>query len=644
MLDKNALSQLQSLKQEIHDSVPRFEGKVRATGGRFGFVVTDDNQQFYMSPEEMEKVLPGDKVAFRVEEVTEKKTQAIVESLISTELSDFCGTYIVKGKGHFIQPDHPALNRWIFVPPKSRQSAGDGMLVKGHLSQHPYPAGRAQAEIDAVIGSSQDAGIEARYMCQKWHLTTEFTEAELQQANELAAAGIDSFTAGRTDLTELPLVTIDSASTRDLDDALCATVTDNGWTLHIAIADPAAVIQPGTALDLMARDRTTSAYFAHLVIPMLPAALSEQLCSLQPEVTRLALVAEVAVNQEGESTLIGLQQAHVKSHAKLSYQQVSEFIADAHQGDIDAALQPSLTALKDCTRALASQRKTACLVMEDRPDYRLVLDENGKVKDIVRQERNDAQRLVEECMLVCNRLCADWLRQHESGIFIEHAGIRTERIGDVTSLLKEQLGLEKKPKIKSLEDYVSLMKQAAACDSGLNVKDIISRQLERSNLTQEDKPHMGLGFPRYTTMTSPLRKYNDLLVHRMIAAILAAQPAPEVDALALAAIQDKQTKARIAANQTDTWLKLQWLKTLPAEAQFDAVIQYATANNIMVRFEDSGIEGQIDRRKVKGNWAFDSKTLSHSNGEQTLAIGQTVRVSVLTLEPDARELKLALQE
>ena len=130
----------------------------------------------------------------------------------------------------------------------------------------------------------------------------------------------------------------------------------------------------------------------------------------------------------------------------------------------------------------------------------------------------------------------------------------------------------------------------------------------------------------------------------MIAAILAAQPAPEVDALALAAIQDKQTKARIAANQTDTWLKLQWLKTLPAEAQFDAVIQYATANNIMVRFEDSGIEGQIDRRKVKGNWAFDSKTLSHSNGEQTLAIGQTVRVSVLTLEPDARELKLALQE
>ena len=262
----------------------------------------------------------------------------------------------------------------------------------------------------------------------------------------------------------------------------------------------------------------------------------------------------------------------------------------------------------------------------------------------MRQERNDAQRLVEECMLVCNRLCADWLRQHESGIFIEHAGIRTERIGDVTSLLKEQLGLEKKPKIKSLEDYVSLMKQAAACDSGLNVKDIISRQLERSNLTQEDKPHMGLGFPRYTTMTSPLRKYNDLLVHRMIAAILAAQPAPEVDALALAAIQDKQTKARIAANQTDTWLKLQWLKTLPAEAQFDAVIQYATANNIMVRFEDSGIEGQIDRRKVKGNWAFDSKTLSHSNGEQTLAIGQTVRVSVLTLEPDARELKLALQE
>ncbi|MDO6682518.1 VacB/RNase II family 3'-5' exoribonuclease [Oceanobacter sp. 5_MG-2023] len=643
MLDKNSLSQLQSLKQEIHDSVPRFEGKVRATGGRFGFVVTDDNQQFYMSPEEMEKVLPGDRVAFRVEEVDTKKTQAIIESLISTELSDFCGTYVIKGKGHFIQPDHQALNRWIFVPPKARQNAEEGMLVKAHLSQHPYPAGRAQAEIDTVIGSSQDAGIEARYMCQKWNLATEFSETELQQAHELAAAGIDALSTDRADLTELPLVTIDSASTRDLDDALCATVTDTGWTLHIAIADPAAVIQPGTPLDLMARDRATSAYFAHLVIPMLPAALSEQLCSLQPGVKRLALVAEVAVDQAGASTLTRLSQALVSSQAKLSYQQVGEFMADGSLGDIDAALQPSLDALKDCAQALASQRKNACLVMEDRPDYRLILDENGKVKDIVRQERNDAQRLVEECMLVCNRLCADWLQQHNSGIFIEHAGIRTERIGDVTTLLKEQLGLEKKPKIKSLEDYVSLMKQAAGGDDGLNIKQIISRQLERSNLTTEDKPHMGLGFPRYTTMTSPLRKYNDLLVHRMIAAILTEQPVPAVDAPLLSAIQDKQAKARVAANQTESWLKLQWLKTFPADAQFDAVIQYATANNIMVRFEDSGVEGQIDRRKVKGNWAFDSKTLSHSNGEQTLAIGQTVRVSVQTLEPDSRELKLALQ-
>ena len=160
MLDKNALSQLKSLKQEIQQSTPRFEGTVRATAGRFGFVNTEDGQSFFLSPEEMEKVLPGDVVAFRVEPAGEGKEQAIVESLISTVQNEFLGRYVVRGKGHFVEADHPTLNRWIFVPPAKRLQAKDGDLVKAHISQHPFPKGKAQADLDAVIGNDQTPHIE----------------------------------------------------------------------------------------------------------------------------------------------------------------------------------------------------------------------------------------------------------------------------------------------------------------------------------------------------------------------------------------------------------------------------------------------------------------------------------------------------
>ncbi|WP_221796835.1 VacB/RNase II family 3'-5' exoribonuclease [Oceanobacter mangrovi] len=641
MLDKNALSQLQSLKQEIHNSIPRYEGKVRSTAGRFGFAVTDDNQQFYLAPEEMDKVLPGDRIEFRVEQVDEKKSQALIEKLVCSEITRFCGRYLVKGKGHFIEADHPALNRWIFVAPKQRAGAQDGDLVAATLSQHPYPHGKAQASITQVIGQPGDAGVENRFMCAKWELPTEFTEAQLQAARAEVEKGISEQLEQRLDLSELPLVTIDSASTRDLDDALTATANDNGWLLQVAIADPAAVVTPGSELDQLAQQRATSAYFPNMMLPMLPAELSEQLCSLQPGQRRLALVADIQVMADGASELLQLRQASVISKAKLSYSQVAEFMADSQQGDIPAELQASLQALADCYRALASYRQATALIMDERPDYRLAMNEHGKVTEILRLDRNDAQKLVEECMLVCNRQTANWMATRETGIFVQHKGIRSERIGDASALLKDTLQLEQKPKFKTLEAYVDLLKQAAAYEGSLKLKDILNRQLDRSVLVTEATPHMALGFSSYTTMTSPLRKYNDLLVHRMIAASLQQQDKLTVSDELLGSIQERQGRARVAANQAEYWLKLQWLQTLPAGAQFDAVIHYANQSSITVRLDDFGIDGQIDRRKAK-EWSFDSKTFTHSKGEEAFVIGQAVRVSIENIDPAKRELKFKL--
>ncbi|MEK9714094.1 MAG: RNB domain-containing ribonuclease, partial [Thalassolituus sp.] len=387
--------------------------------------------------------------------------------------------------------------------------------------------------------------------------------------------------------------------------------------------------------------RGTSVYFPDSVIPMLPPELSEQFSSLQAGEKRLAMVAELRLEQDGSVRESKLHNAVIESRAKLTYAQVAQLI-ESSCDEIPAELNGPVLHLADCARTLNQWRQTNALVMEERPDYKLVLNDAGKVSEIVRIERNAAHRLVEECMLVCNRTVAEWLRERTAGFFIEQAGIRTERIGEAAALLKEQLGLEKKPSFAELQDFVSLLQQAAQSDSELPLRTILSRQMERSAFGREGKPHMGLGFTCYTTFTSPLRKYNDLLIHRTVRALLKGEEVPQITDETLAAVQDCQTRARQAATLTEQWLKLQWLAEQPEGTLYDATIIHMNSSSITVRMDNSGIDGVIDRRKTKGGWKYDSKTMVHSNDKAKFVLGQAMKVEVQEVDPLNRSLKLRI--
>lgn len=641
MLDINALEQLKSLKQDLHDSTPRFTGRVRSTGGRFGFVNTECGKQFFLAPEEMDKVLPGDTITFRVEPAPNDKEQAMIESLIDSPQGHFVARYVIRGKGHFLEPDHPTLNRWIFVPPAQRQGAVENDFVRAHISQHPYPSGKAQAAIDEIIGRADEALIEHRVIQQKFGLD-DTLPAEVKQQVQAIPQHTDDDSAQRSDLTHLPFVTIDSASTRDIDDALYVEAHSQGWSLWVAIADPAAFIPANSALDELAKQRATSVYFPQHVIPMLPAELSEQRCSLVANEERFAMVVELKISEQGSIDHTQIHSARIRSQAKLNYTQVAQLIAGS-DNDVPAELQGHLLHLHHCARALAQFRQSHCLVMDDRPDFKLMFDEHGKVRDIVRVERNDAHRLVEECMLACNRSVAQWLAARNTGLFIGHAGIRSERLGEASSLLREVLQLERKPKLQTLAEFVDLLQQAALVDQPLPVRMIVSRQLERSQITTVAQPHFGLGFDLYTTFTSPLRKYNDLLVHRMVKALLNNEGVDSPHESLLQHIQMQQANARNAALQTEQWLKLQWLQQHAGDTVYAATIVHMNSNSISVRLDDNGIEGTIDRRKVDGNWVFDSKTMSHYSDDQRFLLGQAVTVSVKQIEPQKRSVQFSLR-
>ena len=662
MLNLNALSQLKSLKQEIHSSIPRHEGKVRATGGRYGFVNTDDNQQFFLNPDEMDKLLAGDVIAFKVEETKEGKSQAIIEKLISSTQDEFVGQYIVKGKGHFISPDHPTFNRWVFVPPAQRNNAKDGDLVNCKISQHPYPSGKVQAQVLEVIGQTSDRQIESSMMVRKWDIAGEFSEDCQNEAQALLSV-MDQATSAepRTDLTAATWLTIDSAMSRDLDDALSCQKTDTGWSLQVAIADPSCAIKPGSDLDLEALRRSTSSYFIDNMIPMLPSALSEGAFSLLPNQVRPALVCHLTISEQGDITDYRLEAALIESKAKLSYTQVAAFLDDSASTDeqLTETIKPVLAALNLCALALNGSRRKNNLVLDDRIEYKAYLNDQGKVDQIVSTERNIAHKLVEECMVAVNRSVANFLAQKEHGLFIQHAGIRSERQGEARALVKEQLKVANPEKISTLEGFVEIQQIIAAGNPEaednkfeLPLQAILARQLERSKFGTEAKPHVGMGLPAYTTFTSPIRKYNDLLVHRLVKSYLFDSKMDVISDDVLAQLGKAQNNSRMAAWQADQWLKAEWLKrqfTLEKEAnnvskeglKRDGQIVQVNSGGFTVRLDGCGIEGQVDVRRNK-EWKFDTKTMTHKHVEKTYRLEQPVVVTIANITPVLREVKFNL--
>lgn len=659
MLNLDALSQLKSLKKEINDSIPRHEGKVRATSGRYGFVNTDDNQQFFLNPDEMDKVLAGDMIAFRVEETKDGKTQAIIEKLISSDQDEFVGQYIVKGKGHFISPDHPTFSRWVFVPPAQRKGAKHGDLVVGKISQHPHPHGKVQAQVLDILGQPSDRQIESNMMIRKWDIAGDFSEDCMNEAQALLSVMAEATAVEeRNDLTSSNWLTIDSAMSRDLDDALCCQKTENGWALQVAIADPSCVVKPGSEIDKEALRRGTSSYFIDNMIPMLPSSLSEGAFSLLPEQTRPAVVCHLSIASDGEILEYRLENALIESKAKLSYVQVAAFLTGEENdlvAQIPAGVHSELKDLSDCSAALNGYRRKNNLVLDDRPEFKALLNDQGKVDQIITLERNLAHKLVEECMVAVNRSVADFLSQKEHGLFIQHAGIRSERQGEARALIKEQLHVNNPEKVSTLEGFIEIQKLIAAGNPDaenapfeLPLQAILARQLERSKYGTEAKPHVGMGLTEYTTFTSPIRKYNDLLVHRLVKAGIAQSEIAKVSDDVLTQIGTSQNNSRMAAWQADQWLKADWLQRQIGDNKETAVkkgqIVQVHSGGFTVRLDESGIEGQVEVRRNKSEWKFDTKTMTHKKGDMPYRLEQDVNVQVASISPVSREVKFTLVE
>jgi ribonuclease R len=642
MLDKSTLSQLKQLKQSIEDSKEYAQGKVKGTQRKFGFVVLEDGREIFLNPEEMLKVFPGDEVKILILTQTDTskgkdskpKIYGQLQSLVKSPLKEFTGRYVVKGQGHFVEPDLPNLNRWIFIPPAARKNAKDGDFIRCKISRHPYPQAKPQAKILQIIGAPNQKGIESDYAVNKFQLDPTWPD-------DWQSTLLDIDAGQREDHSDVSFVTIDAVSTQDMDDALFAQASDDGWELLVAIADPCAFIESGSALDKAACQRGISSYLPGKAVAMLPNELATGLCSLAKDQLRPALVCKLSINRDGSVSSYTITESMIQSKAKLDYDSVSRFLDNPEDSSHTAEYleqSDNLLALQALSSALLEYRRQHNLVIPNRQDFRMVLNAEKKLDHLEPLQKSPANTLVEECMIAVNRCAADMLG--DQGIFISHPGFRKERLADVKKLAEEQLSLTDID-FSTPEGYRQLMNGIDDQANEFPIRAVLSRLLERSRLSHELRPHYGMGIAAYTTFTSPIRKYSDLLVHRMIKAIINQQQPVQCSESHLASIQQAQDNAYQARAQMEQWLKCDYLKPLQGKT-FAGVVTQVNSNGFTVRLNELHVEGFIETKLLGEKFSFDPMRLRLKSKSQEIQLEQSIEVSIKEVDSQKRSIRFTL--
>jgi VacB/RNase II family 3'-5' exoribonuclease len=639
MLNKDSLSQLKGLKDQLAAEKEHADATVKGTHSRYGFAVLGDGREIFIPPEEMLKAFPDDRVRVCIRPHKGDKLVADIERLIDSPLGVFTGRCVRKGKALFVEPDLPRISRWLFLPPHARNGVKEGDYVTSAVLRHPIKDGRPQAKVLRVLGSIDSPGIENAYIEAKYALPREWSSAANAELEAQLASVKPLEQQRRRDLTDLEFVSIDSARTQDIDDALYAESNSDGWFLYVAIADPATYIEPGSVLEQEIAARGTSVYFHGDAIPMMPERLSQDTCALTEDQLRPALVCKINVTDEGAVGNFEFIEATVRSRAKLSYLQVDRYLS----GNYDELMSHAtpLEALYQVFRALRSHREARELVMEDRTEYRWYMNENKKIDHIEQHEKLQSQRLVEECMIAANRCCALFLADNgRAGPFVRHDGFRGDRSQEVKKFIARFLPEFIGKPLDEVANYRAIMKLLAASGGELPLRSMVNRMLTRAELSTSPGPHMGMALPCYSNCTSPLRKYTDFLAHRQIKQVLHNDAEQMVTKQQLSSLQDHIRRARAASMEAEKWLKCIFMQEHVGK-EYEATISQINSSGFTVRLLENGIEGLVDLRNVPEKFSYDRWTASLTSGERIFQLERPVRVKLAKVDINNREIMFA---
>ncbi|MGH8829652.1 MAG: ribonuclease R [Polaromonas sp.] len=666
-----------------------FEGTVSGHRDGHGFVLRDDGEaDIYLPPNEMRAVLHMDRVKARIVRHDRKnRPEGRVTEIIERSANPIIGRLLQESGVWLVAPEDKRYGQDVLIPKGATGAAKTGQVVVVQLTEPPALFGQPVGRVMEVLGEIDDPGMEIEIAVRKYGVPHEFSDEALALARTLPDAVRPADKKHRVDLTDVPLVTIDGEDARDFDDAVYCEPAKvgrgKGWRLLVAIADVSHYVETGSAIDIDAYDRATSVYFPRRVIPMLPEKLSNGLCSLNPNVERLCMVCDMLVNAKGEIHAYQFYPAVMFSQARFTYTAVAAILANTRGPEAAQrkALVPHLLDLHDVYQALLKERGVRGAVDFETTETQIVCDEVGRIEKIVPRTRNVAHRLIEEAMLAANVCSADFIMQSKHvGLFRAHEGPTPEKKEMLRNYLKAMgigmtIGDDPTP-----GEFQQIAVATKDRPDAPQIHSMLLRSMQQAIYTPMNSGHFGLAYEAYTHFTSPIRRYPDLLVHRVIKAILGKskyqlpalptpgeavaklskrlasrvkEPGPKTkkttaDQLAWQAAglhcSANERRADEASRDVEAWLKCKYMREHLGE-EFGGVVTAATGFGIFVTLDAMYVEGLVHITELGGEYFRFDEARQELRGERTgirYAIGTRVRVQVSRVDLDGRKIDFRL--
>ena len=661
------------------------KGRVEGHRDGHGFVTRDDGEGSVFLPQaEMRAVLHGDQVSVRIVRQDRKgRPEGRVLDILSRPKSPLIGRLLLESGGWIVAPEDRRFGQDILVPKGGVGSAQAGQVVSVELTEAPSLHAKPVGRVVEVLGEIDDPGMEIEIAVRKYGVPHEFPAAVVLEAESLPSMIRAADRRQRVDLTDVPLVTIDGEDARDFDDAVyCEPLplakgkgVRPQWRLIVAIADVSHYVKPGAVLDDEAYERATSVYFPRRVIPMLPERLSNGLCSLNPNEDRLAMVCDMVVDEAGEVQAYQFYPAVIRSHARFTYAEVAAILGNTRGPEATrrGSLVPDLIHLHEVYRALLKQRARRGAVDFDTTETQIVCDDSGRIEKIVPRTRTEAHRLIEESMLAANVCAAHFIEQGgHASLYRVHEGPTPEKRLALQNYLRALgigLSISDDPRPAEMQSVAEATRDRP---DAAQIHQMLLRSMQQAIYTPINSGHFGLSFDAYTHFTSPIRRYPDLLVHRVIKALLGQKtyrfvpsalrmpPQPRRSLASKAAPQmarvlDKQAQAWQAAGlhtsaserradeasrDVEAWLKCRFMKGRLGE-EFQGTVTSVVGFGLFVTLDELHVEGLVHVTELGGEYFRFDELRQELRGDRSgmrYGVGTRVRVQVSRVDLDGRRI------
>jgi len=631
-------------------------GRINAHPDGFGFLIPDSNDgqgDLYLNGKQMRLVLHGDRAVVSLTGVDRRgRREGRIVEVVDRANKSIVGRFLEEKGVIVIAPDNKRIHQDMMIPEAERGSAVHGDIVVAEIIEQPSRHNPPVGKVVEVLGKHMEAGMEIDMSLRSHDIPFEWPQAALDQANTFSTNVQEQDKMGRKDITRLPLVTIDGADARDFDDAVYCEKTKTGWRLLVAIADVAHYVAPGTELDKEAVNRGTSVYFPGRVVPMLPEVLSNGLCSINPEVDRLCMLCEMTLDEAGGIQRSRFYNAVMLSHARLTYSQVNEILTSekSRLHDTYSEVVPHLRALHDLYKVLLANRSNRGVIEFASTETRILFDEDKKISEIVPIVRNDAHKLIEECMILANVAAAGFLEQHSiPALYRVHHGPKSDKLQDLRAFLSLRglsIGGGDKP---SALDYALLSKQIEDRPDKAVISTVMLRSMQQAVYQPKNEGHFGLALSHYAHFTSPIRRYPDLLVHRAIKHVLKRDSIINYSYTGKLmhslgeSCSDTERRAEEATRDVVSWLKCEYMQD-HIGSEYPGVITAVTSFGLFVELTGIHVEGLLHVTNLSHDYYRFEQDAQAMVGERTgkqYRLGDEIMVRVDAVNLEDRKIDFA---